>query len=256
MKKATFTLLATIAAISAAFAQNVDSLQKKQDSIQHICAKADLYINTADSLIQFNQDKTRLISIADAAKAGELVLKAIQINKAFNDTVAVRNNFDRLGQAYVMQNKFTQAKWYILQSNRISRDRHDIAHIISGLMQLAAVKISIKDYSLAEKDLLEAVVLTKYSYNIIAQIEAERKLAALYDKSGKIKEAKSMLAHYTLLADNYKKAHTPQIIAMQKAIAKVKTRPATAQPKQDANTQAEMVESHLNIENGIWGIKN
>lgn len=206
--------------MATALGQNIDSLQKKQDSIQHICAQGDLYTNIADSLIQYSQPKTRVISIADAAKAGDYVVKAIQINKMFNDTIAVRNNFDRLGHAFIMQNKFAEAKWYFLQSNYISRNRHDVPRIISGLLQLADVKTLIKDYALAEKDLHEAIVLTKYSYNVPTQIEAERKLAALYDRMGKLQDAKSTVAHYTLLVANLKKAKAQQMLALQKAKAK------------------------------------
>jgi tetratricopeptide (TPR) repeat protein len=232
MKKITFTLLITITIITSAFAQNIDSLQKQRDSVQHICAQADLYTNLADSLIQYNQPKTRVISIADAAQAGNYVLKAIQINKMFNDTIAVRNNFDRLGQAYVMQNKFAEAKWYFLQSNRISRDRHDVPHIISGLIQLASVKATIKDYALAEKDLQEAIVLTKYSYNVPQQIEVERKLAVLYDKADKLNEAKSMVAHYTMLTDSLKPVKPKPVLAMQKPKVKPKKVSVTLATKQ------------------------
>jgi hypothetical protein len=213
MKKLTSTLLAIIAILPSVFAQNIDSLQKAQEEMQQLCAKADLYTNMADSLIQYKQQKTRLISIADATTASDYVLKAIQISKKYNDTTAVRNNFDRLGEAYIMQNKFSQAKWYILQSNHISRGTRDVRHIILGLMELADVKMTIKDYTLAKKDLDEALVLTKYSHNIPAQIEVEKKLAVLCDKSGNLKEAKSLVTHYTLLAENLKKATEQQRLA-------------------------------------------
>jgi tetratricopeptide (TPR) repeat protein len=254
MKKITFTLLAVITFLPSVFAQNIDSLQKTQVEMQQLCAEADLYTNMADSLIQYKQQKTRVISIADAMKASDYVLKAIQINKKFNDTLAVRNNFDRLGETYIMQNKFSQAKWYILQSNHISRGTHDVRHIILGLMELADVKMTIKDYTLAKKDLDEAVVLTKYSHNIPAQIEVEKKLAALYDKSGNLSEAKATVTHYTLLAENLKKANeqqrlanlkkakAQQILAIQKAKAQqlqaiLKAKLQQLQAAQKAKTQ-------------------
>jgi hypothetical protein len=216
MKKITVTIIAAATLLSSAFAQNIDSLQKRNELMQSACAQADDYINKADSLIQYNQPKTKVINNTDATLAGNYVLKAIQISKKYDDTVATRNNFDRLGRAYVMQNKFTEAKWYFLQSNCISRDRHDVTHIINGLLELAEVKSFIKDYALAQKDLQEAIVLSKYSYNMPLQIEVERKLAALYDRAGKLKEAKAMVQHYTLLAENLKKAKAQQLILAEK----------------------------------------
>lgn len=239
MKKITFTLLAVIATISSALAQNADSLQRRDDSVQHICAQADLYINTADSLIQYGQTKTRMVSIADAAKASEYVLKAIQINKKFDDTLAIRNNFNRLADAYVMQNKFTEAKWYILQANTLSRKLHDTPYTINGLVKLAGVKMSIKDYELAQKDLQDAIALSQNTHNIPAQIEAEKKLAVLDDKMGKLKDAKSTIAHYTLLTTNLKKARAQQALAMQR-VAKVK-KPVVSEAK-----QAEILSEELN----------
>ena len=243
MKKLTSTLLAVIAFLPSVFAQNIDSLQRAQEEMQQLCAKADAYTNTADSLIQYKQQKTRLISIADAVKASDYVLKAIQINKKYNDTTAVRNNFDRLGETYIMQNKFSQAKWYILQSNHISRGTRDVRHIILGLMELADVKMAIKDYTLAKKDLDEAIVLTKYSHNVPAQIEVERKLAVLYDKSGNLKEAKVQVTHYTLLAENLKKTNEQQRLAnlkkakAQQLLAIQKAKAQQLQAAQKAKTQ-------------------
>ncbi|WP_295650156.1 tetratricopeptide repeat protein [uncultured Mucilaginibacter sp.] len=245
MKKIYFTILAIVSILSAGFAQNIDSLQRKQDSVQHICAQAELYINTADSLIQFGQQKTRVISMSDAAKASDCVLKAIQTDKKFNDTLAIRNDFDRLGQAYVLQNKFTEAKWYILQSACISRDARDVPHIISSLLELAAVKTVIKDYDLAQKDLQEAIVLCKYEYNVPQQIVAEKQLAALYDQTGKLKEANSMVAHYTLLAEGLRKANAPRYMAMQKVKIRTK-KPASADVKQGATLADVEVMTPLN----------
>ena len=107
------------------------------------------------------------------------------------------------------------------------------------------MKTVIKDYDLAQKDLQEAIVLCKYEYNVPQQIVAEKQLAALYDKTGKLKEANSMVAHYTLLAEGLRKANAPRYMAMQKV--KTKTRkPALTDVKQGATLADVEVMAPLN----------
>ncbi len=230
MKNITFTLTVLLTLISVSLrAGNIDSLQKKLDTAKNACLKVDLYTNIAANLIQFNMLKTHNVSTADAGKAIDYVLKAIHINSKNDDTLAIRNNFDCLGAAYAIQGKYTQAKWFILQSNYISRYRKDAPHIISSLIDLANIKTEIRDYKLAKKDLNEALVLSKRQNDIPRQIEVEKRMAAFYDESGNIKAATAMVSHYTFLTAYLQKARLQKYITQQKAKAKKHT---TLQAKQ------------------------
>jgi tetratricopeptide (TPR) repeat protein len=259
MKKITFTLIFAFSAFGfAANAQNTNELQKQLDTAQNVCVKLDLYTLIAADLIQFDQPKTHEITYAQAGKAVDYVLKAIHINSQDGDYYAVRNNFDVLSQAYFIQKKYTQAKWFNLQSNNISRDLRDVPRIIYSLQQMAVIKSVIKDYKLAHQDLDEAMILAKNTYNLILQIEIERGMAALYDREGNVKQAIATQKHYSMLAANLKKAQTPSwVLAAQKAQAKVKKQTiANLAVKKTSIQSSAPLESKLNIENGIWVVKD
>ena len=211
MRKITFTLIILLNAfIVNAKAKNIDSLQKQLDTASTNCAKSELYTNIAAELIQFNMPKTREISYQDAGKAVEYVLKAIHFNSRINDTLAIRNNFDCLASAYIIQKKYTEAKWFLLQSNLISRDRKDVPSMINSLVQLASVKIAINDYPMAEKDFDEAIILSKYKNDVNRQIEIEKCLATLYDNTNRPKLALATEKHCDYLAANIEKITTEQ----------------------------------------------
>lgn len=259
MKKITFTLLILLSASGFAVnAQNTNDLQKQLDTSQNVCVKLDLYTRIATNLIQFEQPKTREVTNGEAGKAIDYVLKAIHINSQDGDYFALRTDYDLLSQAYFIQKKYTQAKWFNLQSNNISRNLYETPNIIHSLIRLATIKTVIKDYKLAQQDLDEAMVLAKNTYNLILQIEIERNMAILYDKTGNVKQAIAMQKHYSMLAANLKKAQTPSwVLAAQKAKAKVKKQTiANVAVKNTTIQSSAPLESKLNVENGIWVVKD
>jgi hypothetical protein len=214
----TLTILLSVLLLNVQ-AENIDSLQRQLDTTTIDCAKAELYTNIAAELIQFNGLKTREITYADAGKAIDYVLKAIHINSKYDDTLALRNNFDCLGYAYFIQKKYTQAKWFILQSNYISHYRKDVPAMINSLMQLASIKIAIKDYSMAEKDFNSAIVLTKRKNDIARQIDVEKCLATLYSNTNRAKAAITMEKHCDYLQANKAKLTVQQAKANKAQLA-------------------------------------
>ena len=82
-----------------------------------------------------------------------------------SDSLGMRASFDNMAKVYYAQKKFSQAKWFILQSNSLSRGKNDIPNVITSLITLSAIKSEINDYTLAMKDLNEAMSLSeKYNY--------------------------------------------------------------------------------------------
>ena len=65
-------------------------------------------------------------------------------------------NFSDLAQLYIKLHRFSEAKWYLLQSNNISRQENDDKHTISNLICLAGIKADIGDLPSAKADLIEA----------------------------------------------------------------------------------------------------
>lgn len=70
--------------------------------------------------------------------------------------VAMRIAFDNLTSFYLRQNRFSEAKWYLLRSNAISRKQNSYEHIIGSLLILAEIKSDLGDYKQANEDLSEA----------------------------------------------------------------------------------------------------
>lgn len=69
---------------------------------------------------------------------------------------AMRIEFDHLANFYLSQNRFSEAKWYLLRSNAISRQQKNYAQIIGSLLVLAEIKSDLGDYKQANEDLFEA----------------------------------------------------------------------------------------------------
>ncbi|WP_448700164.1 tetratricopeptide repeat protein [Mucilaginibacter sp. AW1-3] len=262
MKKTTFALFTLLVfGVFAGNAQSVGTMQKTLDTATDVCQKLDLYTAIAKNLVQFDQPKTREITYAEAGKAVDYVLKAIHINSQDGDYYALRTDYDLLTQAYLIQKKYTQAKWFNLQSNNISRNLHDMSHVIWSLIEMATIKSAIKDYKLAQQDLDEAMLVAKNTYNLILQIEVERNMAILYDKTGNTKQAIAMQKHYSMLLANLKIAQTPTaVLAMQKKQkAKAKTKlPAIAKAsvKPAATQKTTAADGKLNPENGVAVVKD
>ncbi len=70
-------------------------------------------------------------------------------------------NFSDLAEVYFRLHRFSEAKWYFLQSSNISRQENDDRHTISNLISLAALKIAIGEITSAKADLAEARELAR-----------------------------------------------------------------------------------------------
>jgi hypothetical protein len=117
---------------------------------------ADVAISTTN----FNMPDVCLItlkqSIYQIELAEDAVLKEAKHNMRFRIYNLASYNFSDLADLYVLQNRFSEAKWYLLQSNAISREQNDDKHTIANLLRLASIKSTIGENALAKIDLQEA----------------------------------------------------------------------------------------------------
>jgi hypothetical protein len=88
-------------------------------------------------------------------------------------------NFSDLAQIYIKLHRLSEAKWYLLQSNNISRQENDDKHTISNLISLAAVKVDIGDIPSAKADLLEARDMARAKAMQPETAEIEKKILLL-----------------------------------------------------------------------------
>jgi len=88
--------------------------------------------------------------------AENIVMRDAQHNMRFRVYNDASYNFSALAKLYIQQNRYSEAKWYLLQSNIISRQQNDDKHTIANLVDLALIKSDLGDYSQAQQDLNEA----------------------------------------------------------------------------------------------------
>ncbi len=84
------------------------------------------------------------------------VMKTAQHQMRFREYADASYSFNELAKIYVRLNKFSEAKWFFLQSNNLSRQQNNDRLTIANLIELAAVKSTIGDFALAQQDLDEA----------------------------------------------------------------------------------------------------
>ena len=85
-----------------------------------------------------------------------VVMQLAQHNMRFRIYNDASYNFSDLARLYIKQNRLSEAKWYLLQSNNISRQENDDKHTIENLVELANIKAAMGDMALAQQDLAEA----------------------------------------------------------------------------------------------------
>lgn len=130
--------------------------QKKHERLPQIVKPAPspkLEFLFSTSFNSFNTDLGRSHYSIDAEEA--LIMKNLRHSMRYgNDSLRVQ--FDKLANFYFGQNRFSEAKWYVLRSNAISRQQNNYAQIIGSLVVLADVKSNLGDFTQADADLTEA----------------------------------------------------------------------------------------------------
>lgn len=84
------------------------------------------------------------------------MIRSAEHNMRFREYYDASYDFTTLAHLYMEQNRYSEAKWYLLQSNAISREQSDDRHTIANLIDLAIIKSGIGDYDLSLLDLAEA----------------------------------------------------------------------------------------------------
>ena len=138
------------------------------------------------------------LEVAEAA-----TLKIAKHNMRFRVYHEASYNFSDLANLYIQLHRLSEAKWYFLQSNQISREENDDKHTISNLVSLAMVKVDIGDIESARADLFEARTMARAKGFQISVAEIEGKLQAIDQNPSTVTRAELKYAENT---GNEKKA--------------------------------------------------
>jgi hypothetical protein len=88
--------------------------------------------------------------------AENLLIHEAKYNMHYRIFNVASANFTDLASFYILQNRFSEAQWYLLQSNAITRTNGDNKRTLSNLLMLADIKARIGENALAQAELQEA----------------------------------------------------------------------------------------------------
>ena len=118
-----------------------------------------------------------------------------------------------LAKVYHDQHKYTQAKWFILQSNTLSRAKNDNPNIIASLIELSSIKSDIKDYNLAIRDLNEALAISSKNHYPKQESQVQLHYAMLYNVMKNYTKATIALKRHNAIDDSIKKDEEARMMA-------------------------------------------
>lgn len=182
------------------------TLQAKEDS-----TKADQYTQIAAQYLRYDSISNKKERLHYQTEAILNTLKAIHYYSKAGDNNGLRYSFDNLAKVYRSEKKYSQAKWFILQSNTLSRYKNDVPNIISSLLVLATIKTDIKDYKLAMRDLNEAMKLADSSHTPKASATVQLGYVMLYNNMKNYAKADLALKRYNFINDSISRGETAKL---------------------------------------------
>ena len=215
----------------------LDSLKQELRNNQYDSLKAGLYSQIAAHYLNYDKITNKREKTNYQNEAISYTLMALRNYSKYNDTLGMRNSFDNLVKVYRAQRKFSQAKWFVLQSNTLSRTINDVPNIIASLLQLAAIKTDIKDYSLAMRDLNEALKLSTNNHFAKTEAKVQESYALLYSKMKNYTKEAAALKRRDFINDSITKAEQAQLAKItmadsaqskKKLITAKKTKPVSS----------------------------
>ncbi|MEO7212544.1 hypothetical protein [Mucilaginibacter sp.] len=194
---------------------DLDSLkQKLQLTVDSL--KGPVYTEIADVYLKYDTISNRKKRIQYQNEALNYTMLALHKYSYYSDSVGLRVSFDALAKVYTSQHKFSQAKWFVLQSINISRIKNDVPNLIASLIKLSTVKMEIKDYKLAMRDLNEALTLS--IANKIPQLEAavQKNFGYLYNRMDNPAKGAVALKRADTILDRIKAQEAATMLAIDK----------------------------------------
>ena len=190
-----------------------DSLKQELNAIVDDSLKAPVYTQIAVEYLKHDTVKNKKQRHAYQNEVINNTMSALHYYSKYNDTTGLRISFDALAKVYHAQHKYPQAKWFILQSNSLSRIKNDNPNIIASLMELASIKTDIKDYTLAMRDLNEALVISARNHMPQQQSQVQLHFALLYNVMKNYAKATIAMKRHNAIDDSIKKDEEARMMA-------------------------------------------
>jgi len=217
MKKLLTCLIFIVLAGSklSAYAGDLDSLKQKlqltSDSL-----KGPVYNAIAEEYMHYDTVSNRNLRHYYKSEALNYSMLALHVYSSMNDSLGQRTCYNNLSKIYRSQHNYSQAKWFILQSNTISRLKHDVPDIIASLIELSAIKADIKDYTLAMGDLNEALKIAVKNKDPKNESAVQVGYAELYRHMKDYDKAAVAIKRHDFLDDSIRKAEETKLAIINK----------------------------------------
>jgi tetratricopeptide (TPR) repeat protein len=192
---------------------SLDSLKQQAKAGKYELLTGPIYTEIALRYMNYDTISNKKTRLNYQNEALSYIMKALHRYSKYNDTTGLRICFDNLTKVYFAQKKYAQAKWFILQSNTISRIKKDTSNIITSLVTLSAIKSDIKDYPLAMRDLNEALQLSVANHTPKVQSEVLRHFAMLYSRLRDYPKEELILKKRDSLEDSIRKDEYAKTLA-------------------------------------------
>jgi tetratricopeptide (TPR) repeat protein len=192
---------------------SLDSLKQQLKLPAADLFKGQIYNEIATRYLDYDTISNRTTRINYQNKALNYTMLALRQYSHFNDTVGLRISFDHLVKVYMAQKKYSQAKWFILQSNSLSRAKNDPVNIIGSLITLSSIKSELSEYTLAMGDLNEALQIAKTNHLQKTELEVLKNYALLYSRLKNYPKEEAMLKKRDSLAESIRKEEEAKLTA-------------------------------------------
>ncbi|TFF39179.1 hypothetical protein [Mucilaginibacter psychrotolerans] len=219
MKKIVLLILLISAAFKLQAAQqqqlSPDTLKQELQITADSC-KAPIYTLLADVYLRYDTVANRRKRTLYQTEALNYTMQALHYYSRYNDSAGLRVSFDNLAKVYFSQRKFSQAKWFVLQSNSISRIKKDTLNVITSLVKLSMVKMEIKDFSLAMRDLNEALSLAIAGHMPQWEATVQKNFGFLYNRMDNPAKGAIALKRADAILDSLKRDQAVKMLAIQR----------------------------------------
>jgi|SRR6185312_1166636 len=191
---------------------SLDSLKQQAKTNRYELLTGPIYSEIALKYLDYDTISNKKRRLSYQNEALNYTMRALHRYSMYNDTAGLRDCFDNLAKVYFAQRKYPQAKWFILQSNTLSRVKKDTANIITSLLTLSAIKSDIQDYGLAMKDLNEALLLSVTTRNKKIELDVLKNFALLYSRTKNYPKEALVLKKRDSLEDSIRKDEEARLL--------------------------------------------
>jgi tetratricopeptide (TPR) repeat protein len=228
MKKLITCIFILLAGLQlSAHAGDLDSLKQKLQ-ITKDSLKGPVYIEIANQyLLKNDSTSSRRLKFLNQLEALNYTMLALHNYSNISDTLGLRTSYNNLSKIYRLQRKYIQAKWFILQSNTISRKKKDVPNTIVSLIELSGIKADMEDYKLAMRDLNEAFTLSIKSKDPKNESAVQVGYAGLYRHMKEYTKASVAIKRHEFIEDSILKGELDRL-------AQINTQDSIKIKKQDS----------------------